>query len=406
MPRLLAAAAGAVASLVAYGAAGQEPDPNVSVTSRARPDYDPLGIRARGFLIYPSVTVQGAYDDNVLATNDDEEDDFIFTFSPRIAVRSNFPRHSLNFTVQSDVGRYVDQTNEDFWDYGATLGGRLDITRDNRLTAAAAVGREHESRDDPDDPGADVADEPVEYYVFAGQLGFEQDFNRFNFGLLGNFDRNDYNEEDANEDERDRNLFGGRVRTGYFISPRINAFLQGGFEREQRDASNRTGQDNNVYSAGVGTAIDFTALLFGEAFVGWSLQEYDESDLDSEDGLNYGVNLTWNPTALTSLQLTGKGGFTPSNVGSSNLESQIGLRVDHELLRNVLIGGQIRYTRDDFQNASGRVDNRYDVGPDVTYLINRYLSVGAGYVFTKQDSDESDEEFTRNVISLRLTAQL
>jgi hypothetical protein len=196
------------------------------------------------------------------------------------------------------------------------------------------------------------------------------------------------------------------VRTGYFISPRINVFLQGGFEREQRDASNRTGQDNNVYSAGVGTAIDFTGLLFGEAFVGWSVQEYDESDFDSEEGLNYGVNLTWNPTALTSLRLNGSGGFTPSDVGSSNLESQIGLRVDHELLRNVLIGGQVRYTRDDFQNASGRVDNRFDVGPDITYLINRYLSVGAGYVFTKQDSDDNEEEFTRNVISLRLTAQL
>jgi hypothetical protein len=406
LPRLLAVAAGAVASLVAYGAAGQEPDPNVPVTSRPRPAYDALGIRVRGFLIYPSTSVQGAYDDNILATNDDEEDDFIFTISPQIAVRSNFPRHSLNFTVQSDVGRYVDHTDEDFWDFGATLGGRLDITRDNRLTAVVNAGREHEARDDPEDPGADVAREPVKYWLYSGSLGFDQDFNRFNFGLLGTFERNDYEEEDANEDVRDTNLFGGRLRTGYFISPRINAFLQGGVEREQRDASNRSQRDNNVYSVGVGTAIDFTGLLFGEAFVGWSLQEYDDSDFDSEDGLNYGVSLTWNPTALTSLRLNGAGGFTPSDVGSSNLESRIGLRVDHELLRNVLIGGQVRYTRDEFQNASGRVDNRFDVGPDITYLINRHLSVGAGYVFTQQDSDDSEEEFTRNVISLRLTAQL
>ncbi len=54
MPRLLAVVTGAVATLVAYGADGQEPDPNVPVTARPRPDYDPLGIRAGGFLIYPS----------------------------------------------------------------------------------------------------------------------------------------------------------------------------------------------------------------------------------------------------------------------------------------------------------------------------------------------------------------
>ena len=163
MPRLLAVVTGAVATLLAYGADGQEPDPNVPVTARPRPDYDPLGIRAGGFLIYPSTSVSGSYNDNILATNDDEEDDFIFTVSPEIAVRSNFPRHSLNFAVRSDVGRYVDHTDEDFWDFGAAMAGRLDITRNNRLTAAVNAGREHEDRDDPDDPGADVSREPIKY---------------------------------------------------------------------------------------------------------------------------------------------------------------------------------------------------------------------------------------------------
>jgi hypothetical protein len=404
-PRLLAVVAGAVASVVAYGADAQGPDPNVPVTARPGP-YDPLGIRAGGFLIYPSVGVGGSYNDNILATNDDEEDDFIFTISPQIAVLSNFPRHSLNFTVQSEVGRHVDHTDEDFWDYGAALGGRLDITRNNRLTAGINAGREHEGRDDPDDPGADVTNKPVKYWVYGGSVGFEQDFNRFNFGVLGNFERNDYEDEDADEDVRDTNLFGGRLRTGYFVSPRINAFLQGGIEREQRDASNASQRDNNVYSAGVGTAIDFTGLLFGEANVGWAVQEFDDSTFQGSSGLDYGVNLTWNPTQLTSLRLDGSGGFQPSDVGASNLSHQIALRVDHELLRNVLIGGQVAYTRDDFQDSGGRVDNRYDVGPDITYRINRHFSVGAGYVFTKQDSDDNEEEFTRNVVTLRLTAQL
>jgi hypothetical protein len=406
MPHLLAVVAGAVATLVAYGVDAQEPDPNVPVTARPRPDYDPLGIRAGGFLIYPSTSVSGSYNDNILATNDDEQDDFIFTVSPQIAVRSNFPRHSLNFAVQSDVGRYVDHTDEDFWDFGAAMAGRLDITRNNRLTGSINAGREHEARDDPDDPGADVSREPVKYWVYGGTAGFEQDFNRFNFGLLGTFERNDYEEEDANEDVRDANLYGARLRTGYFISPRINTFLQGGYEREQRDASNRSQRDNNVYSAGVGTAIDFTGLLFGEAVVGWATQEFDDSQFQGSSGFTYGVNLTWNPTQLTSLRLDGVGGYEPSDVGASNLTHQIGLRVDHELLRNVLIGGGVSYTRDDFQDSGGRVDNRYDVGPDITYLLNRYLSVGAGYVFTKQDSDDNQEEFTRNLITLRLTAQL
>jgi hypothetical protein len=413
MSRLLVLAAGATASLLAYGAYGQEPGPNVPVTGRSRPEYDPLGIRAGGFLIYPSFTVDGSYNDNIFADDDNKESDFIFTYSPRIDFRSNFPRHSLNWTLQTDVGQYVDHSNENFWDYGTDLSGRLDITSRNRLFGRANYEHGHDSRDDPDDPGAQVVDEPVEFDGYGGALGFEQDFNRFNFRVLGTVDRRDYHEDqpDTFEDARDRNLYGGRLRTGYFISPRINAFVEGGYRREVRDKTDREDtpplkRDNNVYDGRVGTAIDITGLVFGEVSAGWAYQEFDESDIDSDTGLVYGAALTWNPTQLTSLSLEGDGGFDSSDVGASNLTHRIALRVDHELRRNVLIGGRIGYERDDFQDSGGQVDNRFDVGPDITYLINRYLSVGAGYNFTTRDSDESQREFERNIVSVRLTAQL
>jgi hypothetical protein len=412
MSRLFVLAAGATASLLAYGAHGQEPGPNVPVTGRSRPEYDPLGIRAGGFLIYPSFTVDGAYNDNIFADDENEESDFIFTYSPRIDFRSNFPRHSLRWTLQTDVGQYIDNTDENFWDYGTNLAGRLDITRNNRLIGSASYAHGHDARDDPDDPGVDVSDEPVQFDEYGGTLGFEQEFNRFNVRVLGSADRVDYDEDepDTFEDARDRNLYGGRLRTGYFISPRINAFLEGGYEREVRDSTDRENtpplkRDNNVYDGRVGTAIDITGLVFGEVSVGWAYQEFDESELDSENDLVYGAGLTWNPTQLTSLSLDGNGGFEPSDTGSSRLTHRVALRVDHELLRNVLIGGRIAYRRDDFQN-DGRVDNRFDVGPDITYLINRYLSVGAGYTFTTRDSDDDTREFDRNVVSVRLTAQL
>ena len=404
MPRLLPLAAAAVASLVAYGAEGQEPNPNVPVTARARPDFDPLGIRAGGFLIFPSVTLDGAYNDNIFATEDNEESDFIFTFGPRIDVRSNFPRHSLDFSVQSDIGRYVDNTDENFVDYGTTLAGRLDVRRSTRLVGGVQYTHGHEDRDDPEDPGFEVADEPVEFDEYGGNLGIEQDFNRFNVALRSDVQRRDYDE--ADQSDRDRTLYGGSLRTGYFISPRINTFVQGGFRREVRDtADGGIKRDNNVYDARVGTAIDITGLLFGEVSVGWALQEFDESELDSENSFVYGAGLTWNPTQLTSLRLDAGGGFEPSDVGASSIRNRVALRVDHELLRNVLIGGHVAYRRDDFQDT-GRVDNRFDVGPDITYLLNRYLSVGAGYTFTTRDSDDSDREFTRNLIAVRLTAQL
>ena len=67
--------------------------------------YDPLGIRAGPFLIYPSLNVSEAYNDNVFATDNDTDDDFITLISPQLRAESNFSRHSLNFTAGSEIAR-------------------------------------------------------------------------------------------------------------------------------------------------------------------------------------------------------------------------------------------------------------------------------------------------------------
>ena len=314
MPRLLAVVTGAAASLLAYGADGQEPDPNVPVTARPRPDYDPLGIRAGGFLIYPSTSVSGSYNDNILATDDDEEDDFIFTVSPEIAVRSNFPRHSLNFAVRSDVGRYVDHTDEDFWDFGAAVAGRLDITRNNRLTAAASAGREHEDRDDPEDPGADVTDEPVEYYVYTGALGFEQDFNRLNFGLLGTFDRNDYDEQD--EEPTKTSAIAISTAPGYApaTSSRRGSTPSCKAAMSESSATPATKANGTTMSTAQASAPRSTSpgCCSAKPSSAGRCRSSTNSQFDSQNGLTYGVNLTWNPTQLTSLRLDGAAAMSPA----------------------------------------------------------------------------------------------
>ena len=40
---------------------------NVGVLERPRPGYEALGIRAGGFIVYPSLTLRAEYDDNLFA---------------------------------------------------------------------------------------------------------------------------------------------------------------------------------------------------------------------------------------------------------------------------------------------------------------------------------------------------
>jgi uncharacterized protein (PEP-CTERM system associated) len=88
-----------------------------------------------------------------------------------------------------------------------------------------------------------------------------------------------------------------------------------------------------------------------------------------------------------------------------NLQNQVGVEVQHELLRNVLLNGTLGYTRDDFQGTS-RADNVYAAGFGASYLLNRNLSLNANYTFTKRDSDDDTAEFDRNIVLVGFTVRM
>ena len=375
--------------------------------------YDPLGIRAGAFRIYPVLSVQGEYDDNVNATKNNKRDDYAAIFSQNVNVESEFSRHAVGFNVFSDVGRWLHESKEDFWDFGINGNGRLDITGDNNLEGNFGVARLHDDRDNSeDDATIGASRRPVRYMNYDAGLTYNHLLRNITIGIGGAFGRQNYRQGagTANQNDRDLNAYSGQLRVGYNVSPRINTFVQGTYTANRYNSSRDSDgfqQDSEVYGAAGGVNVNFTDLLFGEAFLGYSQERFDESEFSDESGVTYGLGLTWLPTRLTTVELSGKGGFEPtSNQGAStNLQHTVGLQVNHELFRQVLIGASAGYQRDDFKDAN-RTDNRMDLGADVQYLINRHFSVGAGYNFSKRWSDDSNREFDGNVFTVRVQAQL
>jgi len=392
-----------ISSLCASGAAlGQQVGADVG-------PYDPIGVRAGQFFIFPTLGVFGVYNDNVFATNEDEEGDFIFNLQPQVAAESNFSRHALNLRVGSDLAFHATESDENYEDFFGAADGRLDITRNSILTAGVNGGRFHEGRDDPEDVAP--ADELTMIWRYGGQLSFLQLFNRFNVRVTGRAQSNDYSDPgDVDNDDRDYYTYGGALRLGYFISPRINLFTQGAYDFERRfETPDDQGfdRDNDTWTASVGAEVDLTELLVGEFSFGFVQERPKDDAFDTQNGFAYGVDLTWLPTLLTTVTLGGNGGFEPTTTddAEARFRNTVALGVDHELLRNVLIGAEVAYLRDDFDGIS-RTDNTFEAGASASYLINRNLSIDAGYRFTDRRSDVDTEEFTRNVFRLGVTGRL
>ncbi len=368
--------------------------------------YEPLGIRTGAFLVYPTLDTGIAYDDNVLATNTDEDDDFIFNVRPEVRAESQWSRHALAATTFGDFGFYEQETDRNYQDFGAALTGRLDVLRNSRTTGTVGISRLHEDAESADDQGQQ---DVTQFWLSEARLAHRHEFvrlfvqpstfaRRLNFENAGNVDNAD----------RDRNVYGVGFRAGVILSPRINVFgeVNGDAVRYDDAGSDDDSQGGNARG---GFEIDVTRLIVGEASLGYAYRQ--NKDFNNEGGLSGDLGITWTPTELTTVNFTGQAGFEETTVvfegdrASSDLNTGIGVRVDHDLRRNIRLNANASYDRSDFQGTS-RVDNTFRVGAGVTYLINRNFSVDATYRFDTRDSDANNEEFDRSIIRLGLTARL
>ena len=93
---------------------------------------------------------------------------------------------------------------------------------------------------------------------------------------------------------------------------------------------------------------------------------------------------------------------------SSIYKSRLGLGVDHEVLRTLVLNAELGMGKDDFENID-REDDLWELRLGGKYLMNRYVQVLFGYRYQDRDTDPSDSGgriFEINEVFLRLAGQL
>jgi len=388
-----------------------EPQRGETVTSRSRPEYDPVGVRMGGFMLYPELGIQQSYNSNVYSTSSNEQGDFITAIEPSLDLRSNWNNHALNLHADSSVVRYWDNDDENYTDYTLSADGRVDVLRDLRLLAGAGYQIRHEPRYSPDNQGGV---EPTEYSITGANLGVEKEFNRLSFRVDGQTERYEYDNVrtaagaviDQSGRDRDQHQIG--LRTGYEIAPLRKVYLLTNYYLREYD--NLTGgfnRDSDGYLIGAGTQYDLTGLVFLDAYAGYRRQDYKDARLTTMDGWASGIKVTWNVTPLTTITGTLDRDIRETTLtnASGYFHTRAEVRADHELLRNLILTASLGYENDDFQGIS-RNDDYTLAGLGAKYLINRNFSLSGGYGYRSRDSNVTGSDFDENVVMVRLGAQL
>ena len=388
-----------------------------TVTSRQRPEVIPLGMRVGTFLLYPKISVTETYDDNIFRVEEDKDHDLITTIGPEFDLRSDWNNHAFNLRGDARIDRFARSEKENVEDYNVDADGRYDVTRNIYLFGFLGYSQLSEDRGSPDDAGGV---EPTQYNVYRGSARYFHRLNRVSFRLDAAAQKYDFDDvsrgpllSPANNDDRDRLESDVALRAAYEIVPEYEAFVRGTVNNRAYSTAlddSGIGRDSQGYEMVAGVAIDLSGITFGDVFVGYREQWYDDNSLSTIEGITGGANITWNVTPLTTLH----GGIVrrveETTAGSSSgfFATRYSVSADHELLRNLLLNANVALTENDYKGID-RKDRIYLAGLSARYLMNRNFYASVGYRFTLRDRDATlgdDADYTQNVFTVRVELQI
>lgn len=409
-PALLAATAFAAAAAaqdanVDYAPSGWMLLPTLpTVGDRQRPELTGGGLDAGGFRLYPSLSIAGVYDDNIFATETNETDDFYGLAIASARLRSDWNVHAVGLEASAEVRRYTDTDSENAENGRVAAFGRLDLPDDTALFAAAEYRNDSESREDPEDRSGPL----TEIDTFSASSGVTRNFGVLGVDATGTFRTLSFAPD--TEADRDRDEAEARLTLRYAYAPRFTPFvrasyLQRDFDRDlDRSGLNR---DAERYGGALGVRILITDIVSGEAAVGYSETAYDDPLLDDFGALTASAAVTWNPTRLTSVVAAANREELPTTLAgaSSRTVTDLSLRVEHELLREVVLTGSVFFGQDEWEGID-RIDDRFGASVSAEWRVSRNAQLFIRAAHTTRESDAAGEDFSRNTVSAGLRLSL
>lgn len=343
---------------------------HVDVTTRSQPDFDPQPIRSGSFVITSSLGVSAEYNDNVFAVPQFEDFDAILRVTPRFEARSDWTVHELSLGGAVNHREYMDFDNENTTDYNLFAQGRIDVSRDFQVRLGADFGHVTEDRYAAGSFGASVAAESDRSSVYARAI-YRSDRIQLE-GAIGTGSE-DYDQLTQAFRSNDTTYVSGRA--SYAISPDIAVFVQTRQDDLDYSQSNRDGTRTTV-DAGVN--FELAAPFRGEIAVGQFKDDRDDPAFGDSDGLNVAGNIQWFPTELTTVTFLANRGVTDPGLATSAtaINTGLGVRVDHELMRNVLLFGNLRQETTEYEGSViDREDDVFSAALGGAYKMNRNMHV-------------------------------
>ncbi|HEY0623757.1 outer membrane beta-barrel protein [Sphingomonas sp.] len=387
-------------------------DRNVSVLERRRPDYAPEPVRIGTIELMPRMAVGAGYDDNLYAQPDDRIGDAYLRIRPKISLVRPSPNLKLSLDGELDLLRYAGRTSENATQYALNAGALYTISKSDTLNLSVRNGRYSQERVSPDSPTQ--ASRPIRFTLSEGTATYTHVFNRLRVRGVLNVENRNYADSvtpggaPIDQDFRDHTTYTGTAIGEYALSPSIALFVAGSLNR--RDYRERAGpvpaRDSSGFELAGGASFELGRKARGALRLGYLRQDYKPAAFEDVSGFLVRGELAYFLTPLVTITGTIGRGIRETGVNGATgyLATNMTLRADYELLRNLILGVGGELEKRDFNNIDRR-DDRWTWRASGSYLLSKRMALRLDLQRRTQSSwgATAGRRFADNRISVGVT---
>lgn len=378
----------------------------------ASPDYRAVTL-GEGVSVTPSLDVEQYYDDNIFATDGNEEDSFVLALRPGLKFEGRSGLSTLSASFAGDIGWFWDSDDDNYADSVSRLDYKVQGARAG-LEVFATRESLHDARGSGVSNGfgnlTTVAfDEPAEYdlNMAGGKLTIGSDETAFRVaGGYSSFNK-EYQNFRALTRDRDRETSEATLKVDFRVAPKTRMFVEGAWADIEYDIAPVSGAlDSEESRYYVGLEWSATAATSGRVKIGTVDKDFNAASRSDLDETSWEAGVTWSPRSYTKFDFsTFRGPRETDNTGDAVDVGYYKVSWQHDWSSLTSSDVSYQYTSDDYQGAT-RDDDYSAFNAGFMHDWRRNITVGAGWRFSTRDSNVVATDFDRNVVYLTLNIGL
>lgn len=375
---------------------------------------EPARVPLAGIAFVPTLTVSERYDNNIRNAPSDNDNAFISSWvteiSPRIILKAQDRLNIYQLSYGFSHDKVASSQQDSHTDHNAEALMHLDFDVHRRLDLYLKYIKRKNKENSTNNARNETGNESRNYYAGARySYGTDTSKGLIEFGSQYAWLRYDNNLNTGSlTRERERNVFDIDATLLYRMTSKMQILAE--FQYHDYDYTSATsflGGDSQVYRLGV--KWDATAKITGEFRIGQEKRNFNLSSRPSASNPSWHLGVSWSPrtysvVTLNSDSFIGEGSSTENHIKSVSTT----LSWKHAWSKYMSsMSSYSHHNRKYFGNTNDEREDRINrFSFYLNYELRRWLDVGVYYKYTDNQSNDSDSEFSNEVLGVTVDLSL